>query len=334
MKLLKLFAKGSAVFLFTFILLELVLRWYGIQPYPSFTINIKYKPDHCFLLDSLYSIKLNEGQYEVIINDSLVYTATHNAASQRVTSYDPIQADSSIWMFGCSMTYGMGVHDTATYPFLLQHMLHNHKVENLAIPGSGTVHANLKLKESLAQGRKPHTVILNYLDFHDDRNIIGYETRLILEISKQSAWNMLDDEMKKAHWSYAYTKPSGDSLILGEHQLKYPFKHVPLYKYSSVMNMLDILVSQKKYGHVVSERLIAEMHELCKSNGIRFLLTIMSSSDKSKAMESFCKAQGIDVLDISLDFADPSHTNAPYDMHPSPKAHQHFAKILSQYLKP
>ena len=64
-------------------------------------------------------LSLNPGKFNVTINKKQKYNVTHTSDSLRTTGSNSDIAKINIQLHGCSFTYGMGVNDEETYPFIL-----------------------------------------------------------------------------------------------------------------------------------------------------------------------------------------------------------------------
>lgn len=317
---------------------EVALRWNGHLPYRLPSIAIRYQPPHCFLPTRLLGVELNPGAYVVTLNEGLVYRATHNERRERVTSLvekDPQLPE--VALLGDSMTYGMGVDDDATYPFLLNETLNGARVANLAIPGTGTVHSYLRLKEYLRLGNRPAVVVLTFLDFHDDRNTYGPQTKEMLRAGTRGAGDDVAALGKDRPWTYAYARIRDESLEVAEEDL-HPVAGwtAPLRRTFALINLFERGREQWSFRRVrpaeVTHRLISMTSDLCGQYGCRFLVGVMSRGRRTEDVQAYCSRRGIRSTDLSVDFGDRRFTNYPFDAHPSPLAHQAIAAKLKDFL--
>jgi hypothetical protein len=151
--------------------LELIVRAIGHQPYTLPEFSFTSEPNWCFAKDSLGVVPI-PGSYVVNLN-GLEHVVTHSLDSNRITSFTEIEADlrPTVYMYGCSYTYGQGVDDSLTYPFLLQQEYSDYEVLNYSRPGYGTIQALLHLKSTIDKGDVPNLVIVNFASFHEERNV-------------------------------------------------------------------------------------------------------------------------------------------------------------------
>lgn len=100
-------------------------------------------------------------QYDV------VYSVT---AGGRRTSAKPVDGPSLITA-GCSFTFGHGLNDEDTWPWMLQEELPRYHVANVGCMGYGTDQALLAAEREVRRSPgKTHAVVLGFADFQIERN--------------------------------------------------------------------------------------------------------------------------------------------------------------------
>lgn len=97
----------------------------------------------------------------------VVYTIRKN---ERITSTE-LQSGPMIVATGCSFTFGQGVNDQDTWAWLLQNLLPNSRVANVAAMGYGTDQALLAAdREASDFPGEVRTIVLGFGDFQIERN--------------------------------------------------------------------------------------------------------------------------------------------------------------------
>jgi len=92
------------------------------------------------------------------------------AGGQRITSAHPPNAPAII-ATGCSFTFGHGLNDEDTWPWLLQKKFPNYRVMNLGVMGYGTDQALLAAeRQVLRSPQQTAAVVLGLADFQIERN--------------------------------------------------------------------------------------------------------------------------------------------------------------------
>jgi len=105
---------------------------------------------------------------------TLNFRAVIDADGYRTTSPRPEAhaGQPEVWIFGCSFTWGFGLNNEKSFPWLVQTELPEFCVRNLAGHGFGDVQALLQLQHAIAQGKKlPVAAVFSYNPFHRDRNV-------------------------------------------------------------------------------------------------------------------------------------------------------------------
>ena len=69
------------------IAIEIVFRIFGYQPYRVQPYSLVSEPAQCLLPDEKLGFILNEGKFDVTINDSVKYSVTHDAGGERITDF-------------------------------------------------------------------------------------------------------------------------------------------------------------------------------------------------------------------------------------------------------
>ncbi len=210
--------KRNLLFLFvasilSLFLAEAALRLLGFHPWQSNepdTVSIRVDPGGRFSVahPTLGHTTL-PGRFSVTLADGYSFTTTHPQTSSRTTH--PMtgwgQRDSTrleVWIFGCSFTYGWGVNDEQTYPWILQKRLPEYEILNFGMSGYGTLQSFIQFREALLEGRAPKYAVLAYASFHDARNTFSRSWRKLLA---------LYDELSFIHHPYAAITEAGELLI-------------------------------------------------------------------------------------------------------------------------
>ena len=319
------------------LLAECCARWVGLQPYHLPDFHFTSEPNGCFGKDSL-GLTLIPGKFVVDVNNGLVHKVTHGRDSFRITSFTE-NSDSlkpSIFMYGCSYTYGQGVDDEKTYPFLVQNKLPSYIVHNYAVPGYGTQQPFLLLKKALASGERPEIVVLNYADFHEERNVLSRSFEYKLYQGFQQVGSILNRDLDSTCMIYPRTQLITDSLRFQFVNVLEDFKPFPLREYSSLMNQVDRLISfgndREELPPKYSKNLIKAIQSLCTEYHITFIVAEVGDMACDKEMADFCEIETIFYVNIAPDFSAGTFRNLPYDYHPNESAHQHYAESLTEFL--
>lgn len=324
--------------------LELALRWVGLGPYIPHHYKIQAHPAGCLLPSQSYGLNPNPGHYDVTLNDSLSFQVTHGIDGTRITHIDKsisLKEAPKLYMHGCSFTYGLGIDDSLTYPYLL-HQETDYAVTNYAVPGFGSLPALLMTIEQLKAGHRPSVLILNYLRFHDERNSFSRRYReqlqLALELNEGFLWKEQQFAFPFEEWGYTFASMEGDSLQTHRVKALEVYDHFPFRRQSAIVNQAEGIFNNlatlfsRKRNHKVTQGIVAALHNLCQQHNIRLMVSIMTQDKQAKNLQRFCQKHQIETIDLAIDFDDPQYTLMPYDGHPSAAAHRVFADRIKEAL--
>lgn len=316
--------------------LELALLLLGYRPFHQVAFQIEASPKHCIIPHQRLGFALHPGQYEVTLNQGLEYTVTHHSDSLRVTSFSKNNAiqQPSIWFFGCSYTYGMGISDSLSFPFLVQQKLPGVNTKNFGVPGYGTVQSYLQLQQRIKQGQQPNIVIINYADFHDERNALTPAYRRDLFLGYQRSNTTVKALMHDARVPFVKAEGSGYQIVYCNWDSIY--QNWQYRETFAFVNFLQDLRDQRKTKCInkaaITSYIFQQIKTLCDQHSIRLIVTGLTSTTETRNLLASLQDSGIATHDISVDLTLDEYHNAPYDDHPSALAHAIFAQRIVRYL--
>lgn len=315
--------------------LEIALLLLGYRPYQQVDFKIESTPHNCLIAHPSLGFALHPGTFHVTINEGLTYRATHGADSLRITTYEQQEvALPAIWFLGCSYTYGMGIDDSLTFPFLVQKNLPQFTTKNFGVPGYGTVQGYLQLKQQLASYPPPAWVIVNYADFHDDRNALTPSYRRDLFMGYQRSGAEVGTLMKTA--AIPYVERTMDDYHIRLCAWDSIYQHWPYRETFASINFLQDLSDQKqsrKMDKMAATLFVfQQLKALCDQHQIRLLVTGITPSSVTKTMLAKLNTLGLETLDMAVDLKQATYRNAPYDDHPNAKANAVFAKRITDFI--
>ena len=314
-----------ALILIFFVGCEVVCRIAGIAPLRrSSLIDAQTFSRSLYRKDEILGFANKPGRF-VIAKGHYQITMTHLADSLRITrpldTYNhPRPFKGAIWIFGCSFTHGWSLDDTQTYPWLLQERFPDFDVVNFGVGGYGTVNSLLQLKEAVKSRRPPTIVILAYANFHDERNVMSRNWRLLV-----APWIGVSE----IEHLFARFDDRGQLKIgkIRVDQLPALIEHSALARLIEIN--LGILEDRQLRAHEVSEALIAEMNQLTSAAGGRFVLANIFGDN---SILKFAAKQSIPGVNIAVDLRIKENNNLPYDLHPSAIANQKYAAKLGDFI--
>ena len=320
---------GLVVIVVIGLLAEAFTRMKGFTPLISTPLIISIEPPgNYFTTHPTRGWAHVPGEFKLTLAEPYSFKVTHASNSLRITH--PLDAKTGgnkkeIWIFGCSLTHGWRLNDQETYPWLLQQNLAEYEVVNFGVDGYGSVQSLIQFQEALKAGRKPNLVVFAYAWFHDPRNVLTRSWKKALFINN-----------RLGAVNYPYGRLGADNkLVLRNEPLEYA--GFPLLRYSALANYLDEQYDASLEGsyrqHEVSMAVLDEFWNLCKSNGIEFVLAgIYPDPLMTETLQSF-NARGALTVDISVDMTLKENSNMPNDAHPSVLANKQFAQKLEAFLR-
>jgi hypothetical protein len=310
---------------------EIGARMFGLRPWQVKQAEIAVEPGGRFYIPhpALGYTHL-PGQFKVTLGGSYTFKATNLGDTLRITqplnSYRPGDKRRGIWILGDSVTYGWSVNDEETYPWLLQERFPDYKVVNFGVNGYGTLHSLIQLREALKSESKPRLVILTYASWHDARNtFIRFRRKMLAPTAHLGPINQ------------PYAALAGDGkLNIFMDTIEY--REFPLMRYSAFINALeeayDRYEERHARSHEITEAIIKEISDLCRANGIEFVVASLTSDTVTSDTFEYCQREGIRTASVWVDFINiRGNNNLPFDSHPSAVAHQQYAQKLESFLR-
>lgn len=317
------------IVLLCLLVLEMVLRIIGFGP-TVFNQQVQNKPEIPYVIDSL-GINLKKGTYHITINNKIKYSATHNEAGRRITSFTPVNGSDKIFILGCSFPYGVGVNDDQTFPFLLQNQFKNYEIQNYAVPGIGTLQAYLNLKKKVENGDIPKMVVLSFATFHEERNQLtrSFESKLVKGLK-------LHQELAISNYFYPRCTIKNQQIYYEYVDVIKDFISVPFTDNSAIATFIDQMWIAFDYRKTddfpVSKLLLKDSQKLANHYGFKLIIADVFYNSESNQIATFCAKNGLNYVNISPDFSKGTYTFAPFDYHPNQKAHAIYSQKLYNHI--
>jgi hypothetical protein len=316
--------------IFLIITSEIILRLKGFRPWQPVGLSFNVEPaGKLYRKDPTLGYTNIPGRFTITLADGYSFTATNLSNGLRIThpliTYGTVRPKDEIWIFGCSFTYGWGLNDPETFPWLLQERFSNYEVVNFGVDGYNTVQSLLQFREALASGRVPKAVLLCFASWHDERNIFSRNWQKAI-ISLRNFGQLFYpyarfDEYGKLHYYW------------GEVNF-FPF---PFMKYSSLMNFVEENFDklEDRYYKIseVTKALLLEFANTGKKAHIPVVIAGITHSPGTRKMLAFERENGVKAVDISVDLNIRENTNYPHDGHPGRLADRKYADALETFLR-
>ena len=310
--------------LLLFATLELTFRTLGYST-PKFATfqmrGTKMEPKPLFNPDTLVGLKLDSGTFKIYYEDGAYWRCTNDRKGNRITSRDSlpnIEPYKHIDIFGCSFSYGTGLSDTETYPFLLQKLIGGYRINNYALPGVGMAANFVRITQQIPVD-SGSLVVYAYIESHDFKT--NNANRKIMYPSR----NFLKD------YYFLYLTES-----LKVVRTQYDYKPWPFIQYSAFLNFLEdrylAFRDDLKSKHQASKNAVSYLNEFCKKRKAHFLFVILQNDETCMDMLSYCKRSYIDCADVSVDISNNKYNLKPHDDHPNFEANKIYSKKIYEHL--
>ncbi|OVE74305.1 hypothetical protein BVX94_00780 [bacterium B17] len=247
----------------------------------------------------------------------------HDQDGCRVSSEDSsvYEGKPLVAALGCSMTYGYGVNDSDTYPWVLQEGLPEYNVKNYGVNAYSLYQAQLML-EAIPEDEDLKLVILGFHENLEKRNTNCMGTR-----TKRTIW-----------WKNPYCLSVGGRLKRfapdGYYQFPGKFKPAIVRNLEYALNACrfrgrgDPLLMRK-----TTEHLVLLMQRTCEKRGSGFLV---ACTDVADSYYDFFKQSDVDwvITPVDRTIRDDKGKfpwrNYPFDNHPAPEKQREMGEeILS-----
>ncbi|MGA9997554.1 MAG: hypothetical protein WBP93_19215 [Pyrinomonadaceae bacterium] len=308
---------------------EMMARLLGHKPWTSARdTNIRVEPSITFFTEHpTLGFAPRGGRVKFISPGRFEFSMTKLDNGLRIThpleTYHASEKKKEVWIFGCSFTQGWFLADNETYPWLLQEKLPRYEVVNYGVSGYGTLQSLIQLREALSEGKRPELVIVAYAGFHDQRNTL---TRIWRKNISMAVSDIHASPYARLDWH--------GRLEISRQPLEY--HGFPLRERYALAHALekayDNIAEHLYESHDVSKAILKEMLNLCRANGIKFVVAGISREDATADMLEYCHREGIPATDISIDLNIKENNNLPYDAHPSAVADRQYEQKLESFL--
>lgn len=312
---------------------EVLARFRGIEPWDPHPIGIVVEPGgRYFQKHPTLGYSQLPGSFIVSMPQTgLVNRVTHLDDTLRITrpleSYaDDLRGREGIWLFGGSFTYGWGLNDEETFAWLLQEAFPDREVVNFGVPGYGTLHGLIQLREALRTREAPATAIIVYATFHDMRNTFLRKHRKTL---------VQGNRLGPLALPFARLDRDGRLHI---EMADVVYREFPLMRVSAFAHLLaefyDDSIEDRFIGsEEVTRAVFLEFQRICEENGIELLVAAVDDWSGT-AMPGFLAENGIPTVEIWVDMSDPRYLNLrDVFRHPNGLANRTYAERIESFLR-
>ncbi len=327
MRLLKLLGIRISLILFGLFFCEIFLHLIGVALMPSSKESQEFRTSRTVESDPLLGWRNKPGQYRLGAESSPDYSIniTVHDNGARATSQKYIQ-NPEIEIVGCSYTFGYGLSDNQTLPWMLEEST-GKTVGNFGVSAFGTLQSYLMLKKNFEIKKlTPKRVLYLFADFHAPRNILNPGN----------------------FYSFARTTMVGNPIVpyaeLGEdNQVIYHNAQniltFPLREHLATAALLQKFWLQFKFQrrvpsmHIVTQKIISDMNTLSLKHKAKFAVVgIRTMGLDMNSYSQFFNDNNIEFIDCSTSLSEEPSMTIGFDTHPNEKMYSYWNNCLLEKL--
>lgn len=218
-------------------------------------------------------------------------------------------------VLGCSYTFGWGVSDAESYPYLLQQAQPHRQVVNHGVPAHSLYQCLLALEAQPASGG-PDWVVLGFHEQLEERNTGAFDWISYITGSRPpSAVNIFGRLLRFRPCGYRSLRLSS-SLALAS-----------LLEYG-LNRLCRVRRGDRKIVRATCEHLLLKLKALCEKRGARLVVVLVNRADSYR---DFLRRHNFHVCDPQVDtVAEPGrYSLLPFDLHINAAGHARIAQELA-----
>lgn len=261
-------------------------------------------------------------------------TITLLAGGERSTARNSPPEDhrAQVLAVGCSLTFGWGVPDDASYPWRLQELLPEFHVRNLGVAGYGTYQSLLMLKQWLTgQGASSHPtyVVYGFMEYHPPRNVGAYSWLNLLTL-------LNEESVEVVKVPFCSLDPRGQLVQHPPEGLRRaPFSH----RFALSRGLSEYVLNVEKLKRYlqadrVTELLLLDVQTLCRSQGATLLIAyLLGANEDARQWRVISQRDGFRYCDARPSPLQPAFFLEYERPHPSGLYYRHVAEKIAMCLQ-
>jgi len=262
----------------------------------------------------------------------LEYTVMTDIHGRRITSDThgaPDTDKTAISFYGCSNTFGWGLSDQATYPWLVQAEHPDLAIHNYGVSGYSLYQILLRMEQTIEHD-KPTIVVLGFSPGLEARSVSDHHYLRILS------------EQGGTPPSCLSTKGKNGKQTLKRFDLE-AYKHLPLSNKSPLIKLVERRLNRALYAGraknnahcMTTEHLLLAMENLCnKHNAVFHIHYLVANTGYRQFLHkaNLNWAPGPVDLDQVNEHGIYTYRLDPFDGHPNSQANREYAASLKPVL--
>lgn len=313
----------------TIVFLEVLLWIVGYRPYSNDDYKVSSSPDYPYVADKKLGIRLNEGTFDITLNDAVHFKAIHQENGERKIPGSDTNNGPEVLFLGCSYAYGYGVNDDESFPALIQKNHPDWNVRNAAVVGYGTTQHLIQLRERL-KNHPPESVIVALSSAHLIRTVLSQRYRSNLKIGFKRSSTKVDRRMKGSKFPYMN---SCGKISYQDWETMYT--EIPGRYWFATANYFQIQYDNAKEPKCdpieITSCIIMEMAELCRQKNISFGVVCLDTNHKTREIQN--RLHSLPWINIGFSFKSKKYTHLPHDSHPNQKGHKKIANQVEPFIE-
>jgi len=262
-------------------------------------------------------------------NLRLDYTATMDGEGRRVTAEKPTGDGPVVAIYGCSNTFGWGLNDAETYPWLVQAARPGLRVLNYGVCGYSLYQMLLRMEATIGTD-KPAVVVLGFSPGLEARSVSDHHYLRVLSEQGGTPPSCLSKAGRDGKRALRRFGLEG-------------YRHLPLSDKSPLVKLAERRLNRLLYGgrakgdarRKTTEHLLLAMENLCRKHGAVFHVQYLVANT---GYREFLHRTGMNWAPgpVDLDQCGPDgdyrYRLAPFDGHPNAAANRAYAATLAPIL--
>lgn len=299
------------------------------------------------------------GEYTSEENSEVIQHVDEDGLRRSRATSKP-NASRKVAIFGCSFTFGCGVEDRETFPYLLNERFANTVFDNYGVSGFGAYQVLLAMRQVLRQ-KHYDLVVYDMIPLHLTRNV---DRRIWGNLSNNGVYKIqpyveLTDSGLREHTSNSFSWP-GERTFLSVNFFKRVWDAYFFNAYASQVvrphSLEDVDSWEYKFNKIIRDQvlgrevieipevsrlvkiqqmLVDEMYAICRARGSRFTVAIIENNANLFAVgcETLGKPYECCLLDPPDSQKAANRVNGQVSNHPGPTIHKAWADNFEPWLR-
>lgn len=259
----------------------------------------------------------------------LNYTVTTDSEGRRITASAPSDGTTTVSIYGCSNTFGWGLDDEATFPWLLQTARPDLRVLNYGVSGYSLYQMLLRMEKTIERD-KPAVVVLGFSPGLEARSVSDHHYLRVLSEQGGTPPSCLSTQGKNGKRALKRFAPEG-------------YKHLALSDKSALVKLAERRLNRLLYAgrakddarRKTTEHLLLAMENLCRKHGAVFHVQYLVANTGYREFlhkAAMNWAPGPVDLDQCDEAGNYAYRLAPFDGHPNAAANRAYAEAMGPVL--